>query len=152
MTEPRVDYMALFQSVPMPVLVMTPDLVIIDMNLAYLQVTGRKREELLDRYVFDAFPDNPADPYATGVHNVRSSLRRVLFTGERDVMPLQKYDVEAPGRPGEFENRYWCPINAPVFGPGGEVAFLIQCVEEVTDRIHKFIGTQIAEADPVTGL
>ncbi|WP_245738049.1 PAS domain-containing protein, partial [Streptomyces sparsogenes] len=73
-----------------------PDLVIVAVNQAYLNATQCTREDLLGRHVFDAFPDNPADPKATGTRNLRASLERVLETGERDSMALQKYDIPVP--------------------------------------------------------
>jgi PAS domain-containing protein len=122
MTAPQIDYRMVFQRIPLPLLVLTPGFVIADMNEAYLRAAGRSRDQLLGRDVFAAFPDNPADPEATGVHNLRSSLRRVLNTGKRDVMAVQKYDVAVSG--GGFEQRYWIPVNAPVPGPDGEVAWI----------------------------
>jgi PAS domain-containing protein len=146
MTEPQVDYAQVFRQLPIPVLLLTPEFAIADMNLAYLQVAGRTREELLGRNVFDAFPDNPSDPGATGVRNLGESLRRVLATGEPDTLAFQKYDVEVPGRPGVFEQRFWCPVNAPVFGPDGQIVLIAQCVEEITEKVRRFVGGLTATA------
>jgi PAS domain-containing protein len=146
MKDSQIDYEAVYRQLPMPVLLLTPGFVMADMNLAFLQVTGRTREELLGRYVFDAFPDNPADSSATGVRDVRASLRRVLATGKPDFLSLQQYDVEVPGSPGVFAKRYWNPINAPVFGPDGRVVLIANCIEEITDRIRRFIGGLTADA------
>jgi PAS domain S-box-containing protein len=146
MTGPEIDYAAVFRHLPIPILLLTPDFVVADMNLAYLQVTGREREELQGRNVFDVFPDNPSDPSATGVRAISASLRRVLETGEPDVLSMQKYDVEVPGSPGRFTQRFWSPVNAPVFGPGGSVVLIANCVEEVTERVRKFISGLAADA------
>ncbi|MEU6236538.1 SpoIIE family protein phosphatase [Kitasatospora sp. NPDC047058] len=135
--EPGIDYTAVFQAVPSPMLVMTPDLVMVDANEAYLRISGRSREDLVGRNVFEVFPDNPADLEASGTRNLRASLERVLATGLRDSMALQKYDVEAPGRPGEFEERYWSPVNAPVIGPDGRVVLIVHRVEEVTALVRQ---------------
>jgi|SRR5580658_5585542 PAS domain-containing protein len=140
MTGSQVDYAGVFRHLPIPVLLLTPELDIADMNLAYLRATGRTREELLGRYAFDAFPDNPSDPTATGVRDISASLRRVLATGEPDALAFQKYDVETPGSPGVFEQRFWSPVNAPVFGPDGRVVLIAQCVEEITDKVRRFVG------------
>lgn len=52
------------------------------------------------------FPDNPDDPAATGVGNLRASLDRVLKTGRPDTMAVQKYDIRRPeSEGGEFEVR-----------------------------------------------
>lgn len=146
MTGSQIDYLAVFWHLPVPVLLLTPDLVMADMNEAYLIAAGRPREDLLGCHVFDAFPDNPSDPGATGVRNMSASFGRVLATGEPDELALLRYDVEVPGSPGVFARRYWCPVNAPVFGQGGRVALIASCVEEVTDRVRKFAGGLAAEA------
>jgi PAS domain-containing protein len=151
MTGSQIDYLAVYQQLPIPVLLLTPDLVTVDMNLAFLRTTGRTRDDLLGCRVFDAFPDNPSDPGATGVRNLSASFSRVLATGEPDELTLQRYDVEVPGSPGIFERRYWCPVNVPVFGPDGRVALIVNCVEDVTDRVRKLAGGLAADAS-MTGL
>jgi PAS domain-containing protein len=146
MTGPQIDYAAVFQNLPIPVMLMTPDFVMADVNQAYVEKAGRSREELVGQKVFDAFPDNPSDPGATGVSNLTASLQRVLDTGECDALDLQRYDVEVVGQPGQFTARYWCPVNAPVPGPDGDVALVAHCVEEVTDRLAKFVNGLSADA------
>ncbi|MEU8517660.1 SpoIIE family protein phosphatase [Kitasatospora sp. NPDC048722] len=141
MDGPVIDYQAVFQALPGAVALLTTDLVYADVNEAYLLLSGRAREQLVGRYLFDVFPDNPNDPAATGVRNLHASLRRVATTGERDTMALQRYDVEDPARTGRWQERYWSPVNTPVLAPDGTVALLLHRVEEVTDLI-KARGTR----------
>lgn len=124
------DYEAMFLAAPTPYLVLTPELVICEVNSAYLEATGRERDDLVGRQVFDAFPDNPADRHADGVRNLGASLRRVLESGEADVMALQRYDIPVGG--GGFEQRWWSPINTPVLDHDGSVALVIHRVEDAT--------------------
>ncbi|MER5969851.1 SpoIIE family protein phosphatase [Streptomyces sp. NPDC002055] len=130
------DYAALFAATPSPYLVLNPDLVIVAVNQAYLAATGREREELIGRYVFDAFPDNPSDPDSHPVRNLEASLNRALAGGERDSMALQKYDIPVPGREGQFEERYWSQANTPVRGPDGSVVLVIHRAEDVTEFVR----------------
>ncbi|MFF3377308.1 PP2C family protein-serine/threonine phosphatase [Streptomyces sp. NPDC002680] len=131
-----IDYAGVFQALPGMVALLTPELVYADANEEFLRLTGRKRQDLIGHHLFDVFPDNPNDPTATGMRNLEASLHRVLATGERDTMALQRYDVEDPDRPGEWEERYWSPVNAPVLGPDGRVVLLVHRVEEVTELIR----------------
>ncbi|MFC9941395.1 PP2C family protein-serine/threonine phosphatase [Streptomyces pratensis] len=128
----ELDYRSLFAATPSPYLVLAPDLVIVDVNIAYLRATGRAWEDLVGRYVFDAFPDNPADPDADWVHNVRASFGRVLAAREADVLAMQRYDIPVAARPGVFEERWWSTVNTPVFDRDGHVAWIIHRVEDVT--------------------
>ncbi|MPY53407.1 PP2C family protein-serine/threonine phosphatase [Streptomyces acidicola] len=148
-TASRIDYAALFAATPSPYLVLGPDLVIVDVNDAYLQATRRTREDLVGTYVFDAFPDNPADPHADGVSNLSASLHRVLATGERDAMALQKYDIPVVDRPGAFEERWWSPVNTPVSAPDGTVSWIIHRVEDVTEFVHARRSRREEEHDEV---
>ncbi|MER6715026.1 SpoIIE family protein phosphatase [Streptomyces sp. NPDC000877] len=136
MADTAIDYAAVFQALPGMVALLTPALVYADVNEEFVRVSGRPREQLVGRYLFDVFPDNPNDPAATGVRNLEASLYRVLATGERDTMALQRYDVQDPERPGEWEERYWSPVNAPLLGPDGKVMLIVHRVEEVTELIR----------------
>ncbi|MFG2331762.1 PP2C family protein-serine/threonine phosphatase [Streptomyces sp. NPDC048604] len=133
---PSIDFKALFAATPSPYLVLEPDLVIVDVNDAYLRATGRTREDLVGQYIFDAFPDNPADATADGVRNLGASLHRALRSKQPDTMAVQKYDIPVASRPGVFEERWWSPINTPVLGPDGQVAWIIHRVEDVTEFVR----------------
>jgi signal transduction histidine kinase/DNA-binding response OmpR family regulator len=134
---PTPDFQALFQSAPGLYLVLTPDLNIVAVSDAYLRATMTKREEILGRRIFDVFPDNPDDPSATGVRNLRASLQRVLQDKTSDTMAVQKYDIRKPeSEGGRFEERFWSPVNSPVFESDKEVAYIIHRVEDVTEFVR----------------
>jgi PAS domain S-box-containing protein len=131
------DFQALFQSAPDLYLVLTPDFNIVAVSDAYLRATMTKREEILGRGIFDVFPDNPDDPSATGVHNLRTSLQGVLQEKTPNTMAVQKYDIRKPeSEGGGFELRYWSPVNSPVLGSDKEVSYIIHRVEDVTDFVR----------------
>ena len=131
------DFQTLFQSVPGLYLVLSPDLTIVAVSDAYLRATMTQREEILGRGIFEVFPDNPDDPAATGVSNLRASLQRVLQSKVSDTMTVQKYDIRKPqSEGGAFEERHWSPVNSPVLGPDQEVAYIIHRVEDVTDFVR----------------
>lgn len=142
MSDTSIDYEAVFQALPGVVALITPDLMFADVNQEFLNTSRRRREDVVGRYFFDVFPDNPNDRNANGMRNLAASLRRVLDTGERDAMALQRYDVEDPERPGEWQVRYWSPVNAPVLGPDGKVALLVHRVEEVTELMRARGGSR----------
>ncbi|MFI6739099.1 PP2C family protein-serine/threonine phosphatase [Nonomuraea sp. NPDC050451] len=141
---PQIDYVALFAATPSPCLVLDPRLMIVDVNRAYLHATGRTAEDLIGRHIFDAFPDNPDDPGAEGVKNLRASLHRVLAYREPDTMVLQKYDIPVADRPGVFEERWWSPINTPVLAADGTVSWILHRVEDVTEFVHSCSSQQPA--------
>ncbi|MEU6659084.1 SpoIIE family protein phosphatase [Streptomyces sp. NPDC046821] len=136
MTDPGIDFEQVFQALPGAVALLRTDLVYADANEAFCRMSGRTREQLIGRYLFDVFPDNPNDEAANGMRNLEMSLRRVADSGEPDTMALQRYDVEYQDRPGEWDERYWSPVNVPVLGPEGNVVLLVHRVEEVTQLIR----------------
>jgi signal transduction histidine kinase len=146
------DYKLLFESVPGLYLVLTPDLTIVAASDAYLKATKTQRDSIVDRGIFDVFPDNPQDPEATGVKNLNASLHRVLVNRAPDTMPLQKYDIRRPAdEGGGFEERYWSPLNSPVIGEDGEVLFVIHRVEDVTEfvRLQKTVQQHDKETEKI---
>src|ERR1700730_13046778 len=134
---PTPDFQALFQSAPGLYLVLTPDLNIVAVSDAYLRATMTKREEILGRGIFDVCPDNPDDPSATGVRNLLTSLQRVIQDRTPDTNSNQKYYIRKPeSEGGGFEERFWSPVNSPVFGSDKGVVYIIHRVEEVTEFVR----------------
>lgn len=124
---------AVFEAAPHGYLILDPDFEIIDVNQMYLDLTRTRREDLVGIGLFDAFPDNPDDPTADGVRNLRASLETARSTGRPHAMAVQKYDIPCRGPEGGFEERYWKPLNTPVVRDGRVVA-LIHHVRDVTEE------------------
>lgn len=134
---PEADILRIFDSVPDPCLVLDTKLRIVEVNHAYLEVTMTKRAEILGRDIFEVFPDNPSEPDATGVRNLRQSLNYVLLNQVPDAMVIQKYDIRKPEEDGGgFEERYWSPVNSPVLGDDGKVSYIIHRVQDVTEFVR----------------
>jgi PAS domain S-box-containing protein len=122
--------------------VLTPDFIIVEANQAYLETTGRTREELIGRYMFDAFPADH-DGGLRGMRSLQECVRRAARTGEREVQGPQKYDIPVLGQPGEFEERYWSTVTSPVLGPDGDAVLVVARTEDVTEFV-----TRRARHDP----
>ncbi|ROO86395.1 PAS domain S-box-containing protein [Actinocorallia herbida] len=135
----EVDFAAVFDAMPIPTSVLSPDGTFLTVNRAYEKASGRSREELVGAKLIERFPGGPADQ---GPEAVQASLARVVAEHRIDVMPLLRYDVESPE--GVVEERYWSLMNAPVFGPDGEVRYIIHRGEEATDFVRKVRGRRAA--------
>jgi PAS domain S-box-containing protein len=127
---PAEDFKPLFESSPGLYLILLPDLTIVAASDAYLKATMTKREDILDRGLFEVFPDNPEDDNATGVSNLKASLHAVLEFKKPHAMVIQKYDIRRPD--GSFEERYWDPLNTPVINTNNEIVYIIHNVKDVT--------------------
>ena len=137
MVDTSIDYEEVFRALPGAVALLKPDGTILDVNDGYVETSGRSRDQLLGRNIFDAFPQNPRDPSVLGPVQLRDSFEAVVETGERDVMMPIRYDVEDPGRPGEYEERYWVVVNTPLHDPGGRVVMITHKADEVTHIINQ---------------
>jgi signal transduction histidine kinase len=136
-SSPAPDFRTLFEQAPGLYLVLTPEFQIVAVSDAYLRATMTKREEILGRGLFQVFPDNPDDPAADGVRNLKASLERVRQENVADAMAVQKYDIRRPeAEGGGFEERFWSPVNSPVLGPDGTLAYIIHRVEDVTEFVR----------------
>jgi serine phosphatase RsbU (regulator of sigma subunit) len=136
-----IDYEAVFQALPSAVALFTTELMYADVNERFLSSMGRTRDEVVGRHLSDAFPCGPGDPTANGMRKLQASLRRVADTGQGDVMTVLRYDVEDPDRPGVWQERYWSPVNVPVFDPNGQVALMLHQEEDIT-RFIRVRGSQ----------
>lgn len=129
------DFRAVFASLPTAYLVMSPDLVIVEANQAYLRLLQRTREEIVGRPVFDAFPPAPEALDENGRNPVQVSLERARDTGKPDQMPLVNYDVlDKSG--GRLVQRFWSLISAPVLDQDGRTQLILQRVEDVTEYVR----------------
>ncbi|ELY50070.1 PAS domain-containing sensor histidine kinase [Natronolimnohabitans innermongolicus] len=128
----------LFENVPGNYLIVQPeDYEIVAVSDAYLEATMTERSEMLGKTLFEIFPNNPDDP-ADGVENLRESLESVAATGEADVMPVTHYPIPDRESDGdEFEERWWSPINSPVFDGAGEIDYIVHSVEDITPVVEE---------------
>ena len=125
-----VDYQKLFETAPVPIVVLDRNLHVVAVNDAYLGATLTRREAMLGRGLFEALPPDPGQVHSQGV--VRGLLERVLAERAPQRLALQRYDVPRPK--GGYERRYWNAEFVPLFAPDGEVEHIRCTVEEVTDR------------------
>ena len=137
--EVQVHFRALFESAPGLYLVLEPEeFRIVAVSDAYLRATITEREEIMGKTLFEVFPDDPAEPWADGVRNLRTSLERARASARADVMAVQRYPIPRPeSQGGGFEERWWSPINSPVLGLDNKIAYIIHRVEDVTPFIQQ---------------
>ena len=127
-----INFEALFNASPNPYVLLNPSLVIMGMNDAYLRVTMRKREELVGRGMFEAFP---SDPDSEGYRQLRASFDRVINEKVTDHLPLIAYAISLPDGQG-FEERFWSATHTPLFNEAGELISILQHTVDVTELHH----------------
>lgn len=131
---PPIDFQQLFESSPNPYMLLDRELRYVAANAAYQRVTNSSLAQLLGRSIFEAFPNDPEDPRNEPARLLRESFERVLETRERDILALIPYRVPLQTERGlELTLRYWSATHTPIFDAKGEVAYILQHTEDVTE-------------------
>lgn len=127
-------------------MLLSPALEIMGMNEAYLQATMRKREELVGRNMFEAFP---SDPDSDSYKQLKGSLDRVLKEKVTDHLPIIEYAIPLPGGQG-FDERFWSATHTPLFNENGELISILQHTVDVTElhRLRMLAKTTVISSGP----
>jgi PAS domain S-box-containing protein len=135
----NIDIHSVFNSVPGSYLVLASDIprfTILAASDAYLKATKTIRDEIIGKGVFEVFPDNPGDTTTNAVEFASASFTRVVKLKQEDVMGIRRHDIRLKTTEGEvFKVKFWRPVNYPVFGPDGEVAYILHHVEDITESV-----------------
>lgn len=111
----------------LPIMVLDRQMRFAYANAAYLALVGWRWEAIADRNVFDIFPEIPDRQ-----DKLRAAFQRTL-AGETTRLDAIPYDLRRAD--GSVEVRYWRAVNTPIRDRTGEVAFLLQHVEDVTANV-----------------
>lgn len=134
-TPPSKETLKALETAPNMYLILSPDLYILTASDMFLEATRSKREVISGKHMFEAFPEDPLLPEADGIHNIRASLEQVIKTKRPHYMRIQRYDVPDLENPGKFITRYWNPSHTPVLTPDGEIHYIIQLANNVTEKV-----------------
>ncbi len=102
------------------------------MNQAYLDVTKRRREDLIGRRVTDAFDAGPGEAAAENARQLRHSLEKVLETGQADHLAVLRYAIRPSGG-SAYEDRYWSCTQTPIKDAEGRVTHILQHTTDITE-------------------
>ncbi|MCP1169139.1 PAS domain-containing protein [Limimaricola litoreus] len=139
-----VDVSKVFDKAPTAYMLLDRELRFVWANQVYYEDLGRTPEEILGRVVTDVFP---AEGEAELM--LQASFDRVLHSGRTDHLPLIPYPIAAPD--GTVEHRYWSATHTPITGDDGEVEFLLQNTQDVTDlylKAHRGEAQEQSTAEP----
>jgi PAS domain S-box-containing protein len=131
---PAIDFAELFEQSPNPYMLLDRQLRFVAANAAYRRETASTLDALLGRHVLEVFPNDPSDPNNASAALLRSSLEKVLTSGEADVLAFIPYRVPVmkDGR-SVVEERFWSATHTPVRAADGQVAYVLQHTVDVTE-------------------
>lgn len=126
----EIDYKIVFEAIQKPSLVLSNDLTIITLNLAYQKSTNTEAKNLIGKHISEIFPDHPK----IGFKKERStnSLTTILLT-EIDSVPFFRYDILRPN--GIQEEKYWRMSTKPIIDNKNEIIYILLEIEDVTEFV-----------------
>ena len=101
-------------------------------NDAYLAVTGKSREQVIGKGLFDVFPDTSERAIRTGKGELEASFEKVIQTDAPDSTGVIRYDLE--GNDGKMSVRYWQATHYPIRN-GKKITAILQSTADVTNIV-----------------
>ncbi|RYD79297.1 MAG: PAS domain S-box protein [Sphingobacteriales bacterium] len=144
---PSFETLKALEAAPAMFLVLSVDFYILTASDLFLQATNSNRENIIGKYIFDAFSDNPSIKVADGENNILASLKYVVAHGKTHLMSVQRYDIVDSNHPDKFIVRYWEPTHTPIFTEDGELFYIIQSVNNVTEQILSRLDAEQSRDD-----
>ncbi len=121
------NFEAILMDAPVPMMVLDRQLKFVMANDAYLAMVSKAKDELIGRYVFDVFPEEPDRVEAM------VEIFQKVFEGERPVFKEIPFTLEVGGKQVEH---WWTASHAPVPGADGSIKYLVQYSENVTEQVQ----------------
>jgi signal transduction histidine kinase/DNA-binding response OmpR family regulator len=123
----HIDYIALFRGSPSAHLVVDRNLAIVEVNDGYLKLARHDRDELLGNRYFDLFGGD-----AQQAEGLKRSFERVFASGEPDGPSVIRFALPISLVEGDgFVDTLLNVSHYPVRDDAGQVAFVVQVVEDV---------------------
>ena len=110
----------------------SPKFTILAVSDKYLELTHKDRKELLNKNLFEVFPD--INPSSNEQQIALNCLRSVIDTKQRVELPIFKYEIFLKDL-GKYESFYWSNVNEPVFNKNHIVTHIVNITENITDRV-----------------
>ena len=127
---PPVDFQDLFHLLPDSFLLLAPDGTILNNSDQHVAVSLLPREQAVGRSIFEAYPSAPESQQA-----LFESHEYVRRHRQPHTMPLTRYDLERPAElGGGTEERYWQITHYPILTPEGELRYILQRPQDVTEQ------------------
>ena len=121
------DFAAIFADAPVAAMVLDRELRFVAANGAYQRMVGKTEDEVRNRYVFDVFPEDPER-----VEAMLAIFRETLSGGT----PAIEDFPYVMGADGARVERWFTASHAPLKGADGDIGYLVQYSQDVTDRVR----------------
>ena len=128
------NFQKILESVPTPFILLDHELRVVWANPAYLKTTGRQADKLIGRLLTEEFP---SDPDSESERMLQGSFDRVFRNRVADHLPLIPYPIAGPD--GQVRERYWSATHTPILDSKGNVEFILQQTQDITDMYEGMV-------------
>lgn len=148
-----IDLVAAFDSSPNPYALLDRELRFVSMNQAYLDISHRRREDLIGRDIMDIFAPGDDDISRKASRRLRASFDKVMATGEPDHLAVLHHPImrSRPDGSRMTEDHYWSCTHTPIKDKDGRVTHILQDSTDVTDLV-RFRADREGNLDTSTAL
>lgn len=89
----------------------------------------------MGKQLFTVFTDNPHTPENSPSATIRASIERAVATRQTDKIDVIRYDIQAPGKPGEFIERFWSTTNTPIYNSENKLVCILHETKNISDDL-----------------
>jgi signal transduction histidine kinase len=129
------EVLSIFNALPGPYLVLSPELVIEAVNDAYLAATGTHRDDLMGRQLGDVLLDNILPVGPDFEQNLHASVAQVLASGQPHTMAPQCYQAQYLAQSREVRPQHWQPTTTLLRDAQGQPTYLIHHLLDITAQV-----------------
>jgi PAS domain S-box-containing protein len=132
-----VQFHAVFESIPNPILLLKPDVpsfTILAANKAFARAVNHSRDELEGMSFFDVLHASDTPESAETTVRLCNSLTIAAEQGQPHTIPILRYDIKE-GEGTDVAVRYWNLKNAPMKDSTGKVQYIIHTATDITANV-----------------
>ena len=91
------------------------------------------KKDIINKPFFKAFPQSESLDSSTEENKIRTFFEKIISTKTQNELGVQRYEV--PNNNGGFTERWWSIVNKPVINDEGQVIYILQSSQEITEQI-----------------
>ncbi|MFC6997120.1 PAS domain-containing protein [Rufibacter roseus] len=127
------EFFDYFDNVPENIVIVSPEFKILAATKRYLATTMRTREEIIGKIFLKEVYQDPQ--FSFEENPVILSIKKAIESKQVDYLDVLRYDLEKPAAEGGgYDTRYWEASHTPVLDDAGNVKYVIQNTQDVTER------------------
>ena len=127
-----------YQDAQVVLLIDDPLYSIINVNKAFLVITGKSESDVVGSNIFELFSVMSIQNGFEVVELLRKSIEIVKTSGKVHKMDVVRMDIST-GNSENYEERYWELSNTPILNDENKITHILNTIKDVTESYFNFI-------------